>query len=115
MPIRRSLTGGRRRKRSSSKPKRRTTTRRKKTRRSRSKRRSGSTATKSAPIKVSGTFTAYDVANKKKITMKDPHLIKIKKGSTYRAMVKGKSPLPPHNTVVTFVSTTDSKVASHFK
>lgn len=113
MPIRRSLTGGRRRKRS--KPKRRTTTRRKKTRRTRSRRRSGTTATKSAPIKVTGTFTAYDVANKKKVTMKDPHLIKVKKGSTYRAMIKGKSPLPPHNTVVTFVSTSDSKVSSHFK
>jgi len=47
--------------------------------------------------------------------MKDPHLIKVKKGSTYRAMIKGKSPLPPHNTVVTFVSTSDSRVASHFK
>ena len=112
MPIRRSLTGGRRRRRSVSR--KRSAPRRRKRTTSRRRRRSGTTATKSAPIKITGTFSAYDVANRKKVTMKDPHLVKVKKGSTVRAMIKGKSPLPPHNTVVTFVSTADHSIKRYF-
>ena len=115
MPIRTSLKGGRRKSRSASNKRSKSHRSKKSTRRKSTRRkRSGSVATKSAPIKITGTFTAYDVANRKKVTMKDPKLIKVKKGTTTRAMIKGISPLPPHNVVVTFVSTNDASVKKHF-
>ena len=109
MPVRRSVSGGRRRRRSVSR-KRAPSRRRKSTRR----RRSGSSFHKSAPIKLDGTFTAYDVKNKKKVTIKDPKLIKMTKGKSVRAMIQGTSPLAPHNKVTTFSSTTDPKVKKYF-
>lgn len=110
MPVRRSVSGGRRRRRSVS-SKRVPSRRRKSTR----KRRSGSsTSHQSAPIKVEGTFTGYDVKNKKKVTIKNPKLIKITKGKGVRGMIKGESPLAPHNTVVTFISPADPKVKKYF-
>jgi hypothetical protein len=110
MPVRRSVSGGRRRRRSVS-SKRAPSRRRKSTR----GRRSGSATThKSAPIKLDGTFSAYDVKNKKKVTIKDPKLIKLTKGKGVRGMVQGTSPLAPHNKVTTFVSKDDPKIKRYF-
>tara|TARA_B110000908_G_scaffold113440_1_gene133085 strand:- start:10211 stop:10546 length:336 start_codon:yes stop_codon:yes gene_type:complete len=111
MPVRRSVSGGRRKRRSVSR-KRVPTRRRKTTRRKRSG--SGATTHKSAPIKIDGTFTAYDVKNKKKVTIKDPRLIKLTKGKGVRAMIQGTSPLAPHNKVTTFASKDDPKVKKYF-
>ena len=103
--------GGRKRRSRSKSRKSRKGSKKRRSRRRKSSRKGD--VKKSAPIDVDGKFTAYDVAKKKKVEVENPKLIKVSSSRGDRAMITGTSPASG-NKVVTFVSTTDSRVSKHF-